>query len=628
MKKNILKIAIAVIAILIFSNPLKAQSTGDIAFVGFNASGDDDFSLVALEEIPANSILYIKDNSGFITWDTGASNIAAGTIITFTDVDSLTNEHLGVSVGSISKSGNFNWSAGGETVLIYTGTDKDTPTTYITGMANSKKVKDLTDTGLKSGVNFLQLNTYANTDGGFYSNSRSNQTTYKNYLAFLVNPENWTVDNNSGEVFLPFSAEAFTIKTTVWNGASGTDWNVVENWTNGVPTKDYQVIIPNVTHSPVVTAGANTGNITLNSGAELTIKGTTENKGLTTIATDASLVVSPNALTGAVRYDKTFTNDNQWYFIASPVATQAYNNTWVKENLIADGENGYKGICWYDNSTSNSDTNGLGALEVTNGNWKYFKDGESGIFAKGKGYSIKTSSPGMVSFTGSGLYTTSQTVQITQGTTNNFNLVGNPFTAFLNLGAFFKDNPNQTVLKSAEAYFWNGSSYDTKTPGLHASYEIAPGQGFFVEAAADGNLVFDINHVTHKSNPSLQKNFRPEVHLHISDGTNSSYTNIYYIEGTTKGYDNGYEGKLFGGISHSFAIYSHLLEDPSKTPAKYQLQTLPNSNYENMIIPLGIISNGDKEITFTAKSLNLPEGIMVFLEDKENNKNNVAQRLD
>ena len=45
-------------------------------------------------------------------------------------------------------------------------------------------------------------------------------------------------------------------------------------------------------------------------------------------------------------------------------------------------------------------------------------------------------------------------------------------------------------------------------------------------------------------------------------------------------------------------------------------QSLPNSDYENMIIPVGVKAAAGKQITFTAEALNLPEGVNVYLEDR------------
>ena len=47
-----------------------------------------------------------------------------------------------------------------------------------------------------------------------------------------------------------------------------------------------------------------------------------------------------------------------------------------------------------------------------------------------------------------------------------------------------------------------------------------------------------------------------------------------------------------------------------------ELQPLhPKSNYENMIIPLGITAATGKEITINSEIKNLPSGIKVFIEE-------------
>jgi hypothetical protein len=620
-QKNLLKIALQLLLAFAINQNIKAQSTGDLGFVGFNADGDDDFSLVALADISASTTIYIKDEAGFITWDTGASTINAGTIITFTDVDAASNPLLGVSTGNISKDETFNWKASGEAIFVYIGTDKDTPTTYITGMVNSTTVEDLTGTGLTAGVDFLQLNLFANSDGGVYSASRSDQTIYSDYLSNLVTASNWDIDNSDGEVFLPFSQEAFTINTTNWTGATSSVWNLAGNWDNGIPTEDSNVIIPDTANDPIITSSLNTGNITLNSNANLTITGSITNKGLTTINSSATLI-STGTLSGTVNYSRALINGSQWYYMSSPVIDENYNNTWVTNNAILsstqDVDN--RGISWYNNSSSDTDSDGASTADSATGFWRYMEAGSSTPFEVGRGYGIIRSGAGNVSFTGTGIYTSDQTFLLTQGV-NNFNLIGNPFTAFITLGTFYTTNSANI---DTDFYFWNGSSYTTNTSGADSAYEIAPGQGFFVEATSAANVTFEIADASHQSSDTFQKstNTRPEIILTASQENNERFARILYIDNTTKGYDAGYDGKLFGGVSYSFSLYSDLVESDGK---KYQLQSLPNSNHESMVIPVGVKVAANKEISFSAEALNLPADINVYLEDR---LTNTFTRLD
>ena len=392
-----------------------------------------------------------------------------------------------------------------------------------------------------------------------------------------------------------------------WDGSSSNDWSNAINWATGsVPISSDNVYISSgLTNYPTASSAVTVNYLTIASGA--TLKAT-------------------NTFTANVTYNRTLTNGSQWYYMSSPVVGETYNDAWATANSVTSGQNNNKGLSWYDNTSYDTDT---GAGDTETGYWRYLQsdDSNNGLFNVGQGYGVITSSSTTVSFIGAGINTSSQTRAITTDV-SNFNLVGNPFTSFLNLGDFYVDNPKTTVLAETEAYFWNGSSYDTKTSGLHSTYEIAPGQGFFIEAAVDTDLSFNISDTNHLADTTegadtFQKSSRPEIHLFLSDGATSRYSNFYYLDGTTTGYDSGYDGKLFGGVSQSFALYSHLVS--GSEGKHFQLQSLPKDNYENMIIPIGINTDAGKEITFSADALNLPKDIKVFLEDR---LTNTFTRLD
>ena len=130
---------------------LFSQARGSIAFTALNVDGDDDFAIVALADIPANTTIYFTDyewdeggttftetgTDGFLDWNTGSNIIKAGTIVVFTDIDNSSNTDYGASIGTLTSPENVALLATGETFFAYVGTDKDTPTTFITGIKNS-----------------------------------------------------------------------------------------------------------------------------------------------------------------------------------------------------------------------------------------------------------------------------------------------------------------------------------------------------------------------------------------------------------------------------------------------------------------------------------------------------------
>ena len=103
----------------------------------------------------------------------------------------------------------------------------------------------------------------------------------------------------------------------------------------------------------------------------------------------------------------------------------------------------------------------------------------------------------------------------------------------------------------------------------------------------------------------------------MTNGTDERDTDIYYIDGTTTGFDNGYDSSIFGGVTNEFAIYTQAVANG--TGRNLGIQSLPDNNFENMIIPVGINATSGTEIIISATSANLPTGIHVYLEDKEDN---------
>lgn len=411
-----------------------------------------------------------------------------------------------------------------------------------------------------------------------------------------------TTSNSDIVTTLNYSANEVQVEVTdvnnTWTGTTDTAWGTATNWSTGVPTSSMDVTIPSgLSNYPTVTTAETVNSLTIASGATL-------------VATNAGFTVTNNA-----SYTRNLATGSQWYLMSSPVNGETFNDDWVTTNSIASGSSftTNRGISEYDNSSFTT-PNVAGSA----GHWRYMQGAGSGTFMTGEGYGIIRSSAGNIEFIGSGIYSSNQNYTLEQGG-NNFNLIGNPFTAFITLGTFYTTNSANI---GTDFYFWNGSSYDTRTSGLNSSFEIAPGQGFFVEANNTNNVTFEISDASHQGTDTFQKSARPEVTLNITEGNNTRYAKVFYIDGTTKGYDNGYDGKLFGGVSHAFALYSDLLESDGN---KYQLQSLPNSDHENMVVPIGVIAEAGKEITFTAEALNLPSGLMVFLEDRELN---TITRLD
>ncbi|MGB1041951.1 MAG: T9SS type A sorting domain-containing protein [Tenacibaculum sp.] len=370
--------------------------------------------------------------------------------------------------------------------------------------------------------------------------------------------------------------------TVTWDGSENSSWTTAENWnTNSVPTDNDNIIIPSALSSyPTINNSVTINSIIIESGASL---------------------IANAAVTGNVTYKRSLTNTN-WYLISPPVTGQT-NNDLIEKNNLASGSGGNLGIGTYNN-------NGATA-------WSYLNASSTGSIDDGTGKSVKLGAAGDITFTGS-LNNTSINKAITTGDRNNYNLVGNPFTSYVNLGTFLTEN--NTPLSEQTVWLWNENtnSYDVKMLGTHATFEIAPGQGFFVSANSDTNISFNATNQSHQNSDTFQRSTNTQVNLYVKEGKNNKKTEIYYIEGTTKGFDNGYDGTVFSGVSSKFSVYSQLVNN--NKGKNYAIQSLPLSEMENITIPIGLKVEANKEIEFSSTSMNLPNNIKVYLEDKINNQ--------
>ncbi len=400
---------------------------------------------------------------------------------------------------------------------------------------------------------------------------------------------------------------------TRWSGAVDTDWDTAGNWDNGVPTGTLSAVIPNVFNEPVASGTATVKDLTIQEGSSVNITGALTNGGIITVETEATFRAA--SATGTLVYNRTLTADaaaaNAWHLVSSPVSGESVSD-FINNNKLARG-------------TANKDYRGIANYKNDGSNWNYylFNDASGDNFDSGKGYSVKHGSANDVTF--SGTYTVGpQTFGITQAT-NNFNLIGNPYTAYVNLGTFFTDNATPSILSEHTIWLWNPatSAYVPKTSGDDSAFEIAPGQAFFVSAgAASANVTFSLANQSHQTDTFL-KNSKQEVLLNISQGDNNKTTKLRYRDGVTTSFDNGYDASMFGGVSFNLAVFTELVAN--NQGKKLAIQSLPASNYETMVIPVGVIASAGKEITFSASASNLPSGIKVFLEDKETG---VFTRLD
>ena len=397
-------------------------------------------------------------------------------------------------------------------------------------------------------------------------------------------------------------------KLNSWTGTTDTDWDTTTNWSLGaIPTGTTDVIIP-AGISISAAGNINVQNLIIESGASLTVTGSVNNTG-NVILKSGSSIIAKSSMPFDIEYNRALATAN-WYTVSSAVTNETIENI-ISNHSFAKGSGSNIGVSDYDNTIPG---------------WSYATFATTGTIASGEGRAVKLASLDDLSFTGN-MPTSDIDIAITHGGGggNGFNLIGNPYPSYIPLNTITSagaDNvldANASVLEEQTVYLWDQSlnSYTALNQASTSRY-IAPGQGFFVQSkAAGGTFNFTEAMQSHQATDIFNRteNTRPEIKLAIANGNATSAADIYYIEGTTLSFDNGYDSTIFGGVSNDFTVYTHLLVDSQGQDLA--IQSLPDSDFESMVIPLGVNAISGTALVFTAESINIPNGLDVILEDRE-----------
>lgn len=372
--------------------------------------------------------------------------------------------------------------------------------------------------------------------------------------------------------------------SSTWTGNNGNTWNDALNWSDGIPISTTNVTIPSgLTNYPTASGAVTTNGITMASGASF---------------------IANSSVTGDITYNLSIPDTN-WHLVSSPVNGETYDDAWVTANSIASGSvsSSNRGIAEYQNGTPDG----------TTGPWTYMQGGAAAeTFDSGTGYSMKATGATTYGFTGT--YPTLPNQPAITQDVNNWNLVGNPAPAYIDVAAYITANTaNLGGAFQALYVYSSGTGYT----GLTSGY-IHPGQAFFVSSnVASGSLSTTSAMLSHQTGVTFHKENKKSIELSISDGNSSQKTSITYENKGSLGLDIGKDIGKFNGVNIPLSIYTNLLENNENIA--FEKQVLPDADYNNMIVPVGVIAESGKEITFSAISLNLPEGINVMLEDRMNN---------
>jgi parallel beta-helix repeat protein len=365
-----------------------------------------------------------------------------------------------------------------------------------------------------------------------------------------------------------------------WTGVTNSDWNTPTNWDTGfVPGPTDIVNILNVANDPTAAGAISVASMSIESGASF---------------------IANAAVTGDVTYERNLSTSN-WYYISSPVAGQ--NVDAFVTSLALETQASFRSFCTFDTVINN---------------WVCYENASTfvGNFINGKGYIVNLlGASGTISFTGT---MNVADVAITLDTTGSrYNLLGNPYTSFIDTAAIL--STSSAFISTETLYVFDAANNSYVVYVTADNFQLAPGQAFFIQSnGVPGNIAINEAFQSHQDPDTfLRSADRTEVYLTLSDDSKTRNCRLYYIAGTTTGFDNGYDGPMFRAFADPFSIYTHLVTGGNGTDIG--VQSLPNDDYENLVVPIGVTVAAGNEFTISASSINFPDGVDLYLEDRDAN---------
>jgi hypothetical protein len=481
------------------------------------------------------------------------------------------------------------------------------------------------------------------------SSSFSSKTSYIMTLSSGVYTAN-DVSFTDGDYFtFEYTDKIVVDNAKFYNGSGSSN---VPNTTDGC----YKLLVKNTSDGTLpVTENANVrevevesgGTLSINSNIYLSISNNITNNGTILINENSSLVQTGSGTdnnSGAGTYNVKRSGNNSSYIYniwSSPIQNATLTSIFTGANPCD--------IWVFDkNNQAWSHDFSVGYSTTCNGNSVTFSasdviSGGDGIMDITGGYFIPGNPTALKTYNGTInnglLYKAISTTTLgnpggTDWADDDWNLLGNPYPSALSATDFWNENAVNNSRITDALYFWDeadttggynqNSDYASwnLSGGVNSGNSItipggniASGQGFWVVANANTNVVFN-NSMRVSSNSQFFKTGQ-QVNQHnawVSFTSPAGYQNnilVGYNQHTTDSIDLGYDAhKLVGNVHVRFASYIQTDE--------YVIQSIAPLNIgDTRIIPLVVLSDQYGTHQFDEyKRESLPNNFKIFLRDK------------
>ena len=389
----------------------------------------------------------------------------------------------------------------------------------------------------------------------------------------------------------------------------------------------------------VITGDEEINNITINSGAGLTVEktgsltvaGDFTNNGTVKLQSDSNefaAIKVGGTPTGNITY-KRYVNTvgtDEWDLVGSPVGGNNYISSFITANSGRLATNGSSptayAVGYYDNS-ADSWTNYNSSTVVNN----------LTAFDPGKGYQMAHVSGGVLDFTGTiPSATVNESVINNSASGKRWNLVANPFPSFINanddadatnnfidINTSQIDDENYLFVYGYDADGTGFTAYGENYNNNDTPVYIAPGQGFFIAAESSSSSTVSFTTAMQTITGSddfvsgdIYDDFGNQIQVRLyKQNLMIEDAHIYFNDDVTAGLDPGRDA---GDLNQSAGLMSRLVENDQGVG--FAIQELPSETMNNCIVPLEINTYANEEFKISLHFSSV-DNINIYLEDAE-----------
>ena len=340
-----------------------------------------------------------------------------------------------------------------------------------------------------------------------------------NITAYSITLEDGaTIDLNGFSITKSFFFEQTGSTTSTWTGATNTLWNEPTNWNPQLtPPSTNDIVIPNIVNLPTIDNSIETGNLTIQTGASLTLQPISRLKVNGNITNNGQIIFKSDATgsgmfdqftgtitgSGTVQIERYIPAKRAYRFLSPSVSTTTSINANWQEGATSSTDNPNPGYGTHITGTGGA-TSGFDSTATNNasmytfnnisGAWEPVTNTNTNVFTAGTPYRLmvrgdrltdlttNTPTATVTTLRATGTLKTGNFVPTINQTADGYSLVGNPYQAPIDIKAILTASSN---MSSGVVYYWD--------PTLNA-------RGGYVTR----NLTTDVNDVTSSFNQYVQ----------------------------------------------------------------------------------------------------------------------------